>query len=167
MSVQWSVVDDDQKRGLATTTEGTRVSAIANSRDFTGRPACTFSSIRTIARVSCLLFGAAAWRLRHPLVVRLRRSSANVPDRICGRASGPADAPGQGDRFGSGQLRQHPITAAHRSPGTEIYAAKRGEAILAIARRYLGRTSYLTSAELAGAIRHVNGDRTANILESQ
>jgi hypothetical protein len=52
------------------------------------------------------------------------------------------------------------------APGTEIYAAKRGEAILAIARRYLGRTSYLTPAELAGAIRHVNGDRTANILKA-
>ena len=50
--------------------------------------------------------------------------------------------------------------------GTEIYTAKGGEAIPTIARRFLGRTSYLTSAELAEAIRHSNGDRTANILKS-
>ena len=49
---------------------------------------------------------------------------------------------------------------------TAIYTAKRGEAIPAIAHRYLGKTSYLTSAELADAIRHVNGDRTANILKA-
>ena len=49
---------------------------------------------------------------------------------------------------------------------TEIYTTKRGEAIPTIAHRYLGKTSYLTSAELADAIRHVNGDRTANILKA-
>ena len=52
------------------------------------------------------------------------------------------------------------------APGSEVYTAKRGEAIPTIARRYLGRTSYLTSAELADAIRHANGDRTANILKA-
>ena len=52
------------------------------------------------------------------------------------------------------------------APGTEVYTAKRGEAIPTIARRYLGRTSYLTSSELADAIRHANGDRTANILKA-
>jgi hypothetical protein len=52
------------------------------------------------------------------------------------------------------------------APGTEIYTAKRGEAIPTIARRYLGRTSYLTASELAEAIRKVNGDRTANVLKA-
>ena len=51
-------------------------------------------------------------------------------------------------------------------PGTEIYTAKRGEAIPTIARRFLGRTSYLTSSELADAIRRANGNRTANILKA-
>jgi len=62
-----------------------------------------------------------------------------------------------------------PITAKPAlvaAPGTEIYTAKRGEAIPTIARRYLGRTSYLTSSQLADAIRHSNGDRTANILKA-
>ena len=52
------------------------------------------------------------------------------------------------------------------APGTEVYTAKRGEAIPTIAHRYLGRTSYLTSSELADAIRHANGDRTGNILKA-
>ena len=52
------------------------------------------------------------------------------------------------------------------APGTEIYTAKHGEAIPTIAHRYLGKTSYLTSAELADAIRRINGDRTANILKA-
>ena len=53
------------------------------------------------------------------------------------------------------------------APGTELYTAKRGEAIPTIARRYLGRTSYLTSSELADAIRAVNHKSDAsNILKA-
>jgi hypothetical protein len=53
------------------------------------------------------------------------------------------------------------------APGTEIYTSKRGEAIPTIARRYLGKTSYLTSSELAAAIRAVNHKSDAsNILKA-
>jgi len=53
------------------------------------------------------------------------------------------------------------------TPGaTEIYTAKRGESIPAVARQYLKRTAYLTSSELTEAIRHVNGDRSGNILKA-
>ena len=53
------------------------------------------------------------------------------------------------------------------APGTEIYTAKRGEAIPTVARRYLGRTSYLTSSELADAIRAVNHKSdSSNILKA-
>ena len=56
------------------------------------------------------------------------------------------------------------LTAA---PGTEIYTAKRGEAIPTIARRYLGKTSYLTSSELSDAIRSVNHkSESSNILKA-
>ena len=51
------------------------------------------------------------------------------------------------------------------APGTEIYTARRGESIPTVAREYLKKTGYLTSSELAEAIRHVNGDRTGNILK--
>src|SRR5208282_4370343 len=52
------------------------------------------------------------------------------------------------------------------SAASEIYTAKRGESVTAIARQYLNRTSYLTSSELADAIRKVNGGHTGNILKS-
>jgi hypothetical protein len=53
------------------------------------------------------------------------------------------------------------------APGTELYTAKRGEAIPTIARHYLGKTSYLTSSELAEAIRSANhkSDKS-NILKA-
>ncbi len=51
-------------------------------------------------------------------------------------------------------------------PGTELYAAKRGDSIGSLARQYLKRTSYLTSSELAEAIRKTNGNRTGNNLKA-
>jgi hypothetical protein len=49
-------------------------------------------------------------------------------------------------------------------PGTELYAAKRGDSVGSLARQYLRRTSYLTSSELAEAIRKAN-NRTGNNLK--
>ena len=62
-----------------------------------------------------------------------------------------------------GKLQTASVTTAKPSipdpkpvaaPGTEIYTAKRGEAIPTIARRYLSKTSYLTSSELADGHSH-------------
>src|SRR5580698_6828166 len=52
------------------------------------------------------------------------------------------------------------------SSATEIYTTKRGESITAVAHQYLKRTGYLTSSELSEAIRHVNGNRSSNILKN-
>ena len=41
-------------------------------------------------------------------------------------------------------------------PGTALYVAKRGDSIPLVARHYLSQTSYLTSTELAQAIRATN-----------
>jgi hypothetical protein len=55
------------------------------------------------------------------------------------------------------------------APGTDLYTAKRGDTIPAIAHQYLKRTSFLTSSELAEAIRHTNGKneegRSTNFLK--
>ncbi len=93
--------------------------------------------------VSCLLFAMAA---SAPQASQLKPASATLP-----ASAKPADVP---------RLQ---LPAA---PGTEIYTAKRGESIPAIARQYLHKTAYLTSSELSEAIRHVNGDRSGNILKS-
>jgi hypothetical protein len=57
-------------------------------------------------------------------------------------------------------------TPTFAPPGTELYAAKRGDSMGSLARQYLKRTSYLTSSELAEAIRKANGNRTGNNLKA-
>ena len=51
-------------------------------------------------------------------------------------------------------------------PGSIVYEAKRGDNLPAIARHYLRQTKYLTSSELAEAIRSANGDLHATFLKS-
>jgi hypothetical protein len=121
------------------------------------------SSFRTVIAVSCLLFGAAAWRVG-------TRSSSNFSAQA--QTVKPATA------TGAQTHKLQPVSATTAkpatipepkvaAPGTEIYTAKRGEAIPTIARRYLGRTSYLTSSELADAIRSANHKSDAsNILKN-
>src|SRR2546427_12302066 len=50
-------------------------------------------------------------------------------------------------------------------PRTTLYVAKRGDSIPLIARHYLSQTSYLTSTELAQAIRKANADTHNTFLK--
>jgi hypothetical protein len=121
------------------------------------------SSYRTVIAVSCLLFGAAAWRVG-------TQSSSNFSAQA--QTVKPATA------TGAQTHKLQPVSATTAkpatipepkvaAPGTEIYTAKRGEAIPTIARRYLGRTSYLTSSQLSDAIRSANHKSDAsNILKN-
>jgi len=110
------------------------------------------SSVLIIAALSCLLFGVAAVQLNLGLFgaraqaqsAQLTPASATIPS-----SAKPAD-----------------VLSLHPGSSTEIYTAKRGESIPVIARQYLHKTAYLTSSELSEAIRHVNGDRSGNILKS-
>src|SRR5882672_11562756 len=54
-------------------------------------------------------------------------------------------------------------------PGTEVYTARRGATIPAVARQYLKKTTYLTSSELTEAIRRTNGknSESSNILKAK
>jgi hypothetical protein len=109
------------------------------------------SSVRIVSGVSCLLFGFAAWHLApHPISGFSAHAQSSRPPAPQSPQLQPVSA-----------NIPEPKTAAVpepklAAPGTEIYTAKRGEAIPTVARHYLGRTSYLTSSELADAIRSVN-----------
>ncbi len=50
-------------------------------------------------------------------------------------------------------------------PGSNLYQAQRGDSIPSIARKYLRKTKYLTSSELAEAIRAANGNRQGVFLK--
>ena len=135
-------------------------------------------SALVITSTSCLLFGGAAWRLSPHLsgVVAAQERSASTKQAV---AVSPAVASQSGLKS-KAQLQPASISAVKHAdipalqptaaPGTEIYSAKRGESIPTVAHRYLNRTSYLTSSELAEAIRQVNGksngDHKANILKA-
>jgi hypothetical protein len=123
------------------------------------------SSVRIVTGISCLLFGAAAWHLGP------RSANDFVAQAQTPQAAKPAVA-----TQSAGKLRTASVTTPKPSipdpkpvaaPGTEIYTAKRGEAIATIARRYLSKTSYLTSSELSDAIRAVNHKSdSSNILKA-
>jgi hypothetical protein len=51
-------------------------------------------------------------------------------------------------------------------PGSDLYLAQRGDSIPSVARKYLKRTKYLTSNELAEAIREANHNRQGVFLKS-
>lgn len=46
-----------------------------------------------------------------------------------------------------------------------VYVTKRGDSVASVARQFVKKTSYLTSAELAEAIRKTNGNRPGNTLK--
>jgi hypothetical protein len=131
------------------------------------------SSVLTIAAVSCLLFSVAAMRLNSALS---SSSALASPEQNAPSAQIAAAAPPQGIQLKpvsttfppSSKPADIPASQPHpiASPGTEIYVAKRGETIPAVARQFLKSTAYLTSSELADAIRSVNGNRSGNILKA-
>ncbi|HZR64115.1 MAG TPA: putative glycoside hydrolase [Terriglobales bacterium] len=52
------------------------------------------------------------------------------------------------------------------APGTTYYETRRGDTVISVARHYLGQTSYLTSSQLAEAIRSSNTDVRSTFLKS-
>jgi hypothetical protein len=127
------------------------------------------SSVRVITAISCLLFGAAAWRLSSYSSSNFTAQAQTAqPVAVASPTAGQSAhvKPVSATISTSPKRAAIPALQPTAAPGTEIYSAKRGEAIPTIARRYVGKTSYLTSSELAEAIRKVNGNRTANILKA-
>jgi hypothetical protein len=59
-----------------------------------------------------------------------------------------------------------PTTPKVPTPGTALYQAKRGDTVISVARKYLGQTSYLTSSELAIAMRAANPDLKGAFVKS-
>ncbi len=116
------------------------------------------SSIRIITAIACLFFGAAAWRLGP-------HSTSNFAAQAQTAKSKPAP---QLQPVSASVPSAKPAIAEPKlaAPGTELYTAKRGEAIPTVARHYLGKTAYLTSSELSDAIRSANHlPESTNILK--
>ena len=52
------------------------------------------------------------------------------------------------------------------APGTALYEAKRGDTVISVARHYLPQTSYLTSTELAQAMRSSNDNLRGTFVKA-
>jgi hypothetical protein len=139
------------------------------------------SSILIISAVSCALFGIAAVRLnsRYSLLQAQAAQPQTAQLKPAQSKTAQSTAPVAAATSQAVELRPVSATSAAAAkpadltsprslsaPGTEFYVAKRGESIPAIAHRYLHSTSYLTSSELADAIRSVNANRSGNILKA-
>ncbi len=116
------------------------------------------SSFRIVTGVCCLVFGAAAWRLSPHSAADFYVQAQTAKPAVASSSSPVKVQPVSGmltktTAPAQPSIPEPKLTAA---PGTEIYTALRGEAIPTVARRHLGKTSYLTSSELADAIRAAN-----------
>jgi hypothetical protein len=125
------------------------------------------SSFRIITGVSCLFFGAAAWRLGPHSASDFAVEAQTVKPAATQPAAPKPQLKPVTAKVSSEKPASIPEPKLPAAPGTEIYTAKRGEAIPTVAHHYLGRTSYLTSSELANAIRAINHKSdSSNILKA-
>jgi hypothetical protein len=98
-----------------------------------------------LARVALTSFGLlspTAAGVQNPHVLHLLQVKANATKKI--ETPAPVVAP----------------------PDCDLYIAQRGDSVLSVARKYLKRTKYLTSSELAEAIRAANQNRQGSSLKS-
>ncbi len=129
------------------------------------------SSILTICALSCVVFAVAAVRLNsHSSLLQAQAAQSQTVQPIPAVAAATPQAaqlkPASETLPTKATLADIPSPQLSTRPGTEVYTAKRGESIPAVAHRYLHNTSYLTSSELADAIRTVNGKGSGNILKA-
>jgi hypothetical protein len=114
------------------------------------------SSSILIIVLSCLALGFVSWRLAFELPAAAAQSGQN-PELV--RTSNPAPhAPKAGE--------PPALATSIAPPGSAMYTAKRGDTVSLVAHRFLSETSYLTSGELAEAIRKANGDPQGTYLKS-
>jgi hypothetical protein len=122
------------------------------------------SLVRIITGFLCLLFATAAWLFAPHSTLNL--AAAAQTGQLAKSAVASSNTAKLQPASATSPKLSTPAPTLIAAPGTEIYTAKRGEAIPTIAHRYLSRTSYLTSSELADAIRAVNHKSDAsNILK--
>jgi hypothetical protein len=113
------------------------------------------SSILVIV-LSCLALGFISWQLAFE-VPAAAAQSGQKPQLV--PASNPAP-------HGPKPKETPDLMTTIAPPGSAMYAAKRGDTVSSVAHRFLGQTSYLTSGELAEAIRSANGNIQDTYLKS-
>lgn len=112
-------------------------------------------SLLSITIVLCLACGLGLWRV----LSAIPAAAQSVQHSKLVRASNTPVPAGP-------KAPDSSALAVSLPPGSALYTAKRGESIPSVAHRYLPQTSYLTSTELAEAIRKANGDLHGTFLKA-
>jgi len=109
----------------------------------------SFAAIMLRMAVSSFLLSPPVAAVQNPHAQQLIQVKANAPttNKTTNKKTEPAE----------------PLVAP---PGSDVYVAQRGDSIPSVARKYLKRTKYLTSADLAEAIRDANHNRQGVFLKS-
>jgi len=110
----------------------------------------------SLAVIVFSLLGVTIWRVAEPSAAEAQSGTQNAQLR---RASVGTIQPAA--KAAAAALQ--PQTAP---PGTILYTAKRGDNVVSVARGHLSQTSYLTSSELADAMRAANGDLKGTFLKA-
>ena len=118
------------------------------------------SSIFNTVAVACLLYGVAALRLSP------QPSSAQAAQPQNPQGTTPKLQPASTTLAAAAKPADIAPLHPSATPATQLYTAKRGESIPAVAHQYLQKTSYLTASDLAEAIRKINGNRSSNVLKA-
>jgi hypothetical protein len=107
----------------------------------------------TFGAILGLLFGIGAWRVGFA-------PTAVEAQSVKGPALKPASVPV------TPKTSVIPAPEKIAPPGSALYQARRGDSVISVARKYLSQTSYLTSSELAEAIRRSNSDVQGTFLKA-
>ena len=107
-----------------------------------------------IVSVSCLAVGLAVWHL----VASVPRAAAQSAQRMAVSTSASTPTPKPAEIVSTAQQAT--------PPGSIAYVAKRGDSIAYVAHHFIGQTSFLTTSELAEAIRNANGNLKGTFLKA-
>jgi len=111
------------------------------------------SSILVIV-LSCLALGFVSWRLAFELPASAAQSGQS-PEIV--HTSSPVQR--------VPKFEEPPALTQIAPPGSAMYVAKRGDTVSLVAHRFLPQTAYLTSSELADAIRQASGNPQGTYLK--
>jgi hypothetical protein len=114
-----------------------------------------------IVAASCLVVGVVIW---HSVP---RAAAQSAPPKLLDAAAAsvtttvkPNSSSNPGSNF------EDPSLTKPVPPGSTLYVAKRGDSIASVAHHFVPLTSYLTSSELAEALRAANGGLTGTFLKA-
>jgi hypothetical protein len=120
----------------------------------------------SLAVITFSLLGVTIWRVAEPTAAQAQSASQNAQLRRASAATIQAATIQAATIQATPKPAEPALQPQTALPGTAVYTAKRGDSVVAVARGHLSQTSYLTSSELADAMRTANKDIKGTFLKA-